>query len=96
MRRQTHAGQTSQNCPHRRRRFNNGVGLIPLGEYMRGSANGDADERPVQHDHHQWRRLLSVATRSHRRQWQTVMGNNPSFFIGDDLPVEQRPPRPRR
>ena len=61
---------------------------VPPGEFMRGSENGDADEQPVQ------RVTLSNGFYMGRHpvtqaQWQLVMGNNLSHFIGEDLPVEQ-------
>lgn len=67
-----------------------GFGLvwIPPGEFMRGSDNGDLDERPVQ------RVTLAQGFYMSRypvtqAQWLLVMGNNLSHFLGDDLPVEQ-------
>ena len=56
---------------------------------MMGSNDSDAysDEKPV----HQ----VTVSTFKigkypvTQKEWQAVMGNNPSYFKGDDLPVEQ-------
>ena len=61
---------------------------VPPGEFLRGSENGDADEQPVQrvtlnNGFYMGRNPVTQA------QWQLVMGNNLSHFIGDDLPVEQ-------
>jgi formylglycine-generating enzyme required for sulfatase activity len=61
---------------------------IPPGEFMRGSMNGDADEQPVQRvtiakGFYMGRHAVTQA------EWQIVMGNNLSHFIGGDLPAEQ-------
>ncbi|HEY5885141.1 MAG TPA: formylglycine-generating enzyme family protein [Pyrinomonadaceae bacterium] len=62
--------------------------FVPAGEFMMGSANGDADEKPVH------RVTISQGFYMGRyevtqSQWQTVMGSNPSDFKGDNLPVER-------
>ncbi|MBO6026489.1 MAG: SUMF1/EgtB/PvdO family nonheme iron enzyme [Bacteroidales bacterium] len=60
--------------------------LIKGGTFQMGDANGDADEKPV-HD-------VTVSsfymgeTEVTQALWKAVMGNNPSFFKGDNLPVE--------
>jgi len=65
-----------------------GLVWIPPGEFMRGSEDGDADEKPVQlvtfmNGFFMGRHPVTQA------QWRMVMGNNLSHFMGDDLPVEQ-------
>jgi formylglycine-generating enzyme required for sulfatase activity len=68
------------------------LGDIPLvrvegGTFKMGSANGEDDERPVH----------EVTVKSFyigkyevtRKEWVEVMGNNPSNWKGDNLPVEQ-------
>ena len=82
---------SSSNMPHTR---TNRTGiefvLIPPGSFMMGSTNGGADEKPV----HQV--TISQAFYIGRyevtqAQWQSVMGNNPSYFkdCGGNCPVEQ-------
>ena len=72
--------------------FRNSIGmefvLIPAGEFLMGSENGDDDEKPV--------RRVQISKPFYlgkypviQEQWQTVMGNNPSRFQGDlNRPVE--------
>jgi formylglycine-generating enzyme required for sulfatase activity len=66
--------------------------LIPAGEFDMGSPakeeNRVQDEGPVHH--------VNIPTAFYmgkyevtQKQWREVMGNNPSTFKGDDLPVEQ-------
>jgi formylglycine-generating enzyme required for sulfatase activity len=62
--------------------------LIPPGEFMMGSENGNADEKPVHR--------VTIGTGFYlgkyevtQAQWQAVMGNRPSYFKGDNLPVER-------
>ena len=62
---------------------------IPGGSFLMGSppGQGDADERP--------QRRVTIApfamgrTEVTQAQWFAVMGTRPSWFKGDDLPVEQ-------
>jgi formylglycine-generating enzyme required for sulfatase activity len=62
---------------------------IPAGSFMMGSANGDGDEKPVH------RVTISEGFYMGKyevtqAQWQTVMGNNPSYFKGcANCPVER-------
>jgi formylglycine-generating enzyme required for sulfatase activity len=67
---------------------------IPAGTFCMGSNNGSSDEQPVhqvtiKYSFYMGRFEVTQA------QWQSVMGNNPSFFKGDlaepyiKLPVEQ-------
>ncbi len=60
---------------------------IPAGSFMMGSNNGVYVEKPVH------KVIISQAfwmgrTEVTQAQWKAVMGNNPSNFKGDDLPVE--------
>ena len=63
--------------------------LIPAGEFLMGSANGDKDERPV----HTVRISQAFYLEKYevtQGQWEAVMGTNPSQFKGDPKrPVEQ-------
>ena len=57
------------------------------GTFMMGSDEGEADEKPVH----------SVTVNSFyiskyevtQKEWISIMGNNPSYFKGDNLPVEK-------
>lgn len=62
---------------------------IPAGTFLMGSYEGvgDEDELPV--------RNISITETFYmgiyevtQEQWKAVMGNNPSYFVGDNLPVE--------
>jgi formylglycine-generating enzyme required for sulfatase activity len=72
--------------------FRNGLGmefvLIPAGEFMMGSNNGDSDEKPA----HKVRISTPFYLGQYevtQREWQAVMGQNPSHFKGEaTLPVE--------
>jgi len=61
--------------------------LVEGGTFQMGSTNGDSDERPVH--------TLTVKTfymgkyEVTQKEWKEVMGNNPSEFKGDNLPVER-------
>ncbi len=61
--------------------------LIPAGDFLMGS-NQRKDETPVHR--------VTVSKPFYlgkypvtQRQWVKIMGNNPSYFKGDDMPVEQ-------
>ncbi|MGI8640025.1 MAG: formylglycine-generating enzyme family protein [Pyrinomonadaceae bacterium] len=61
---------------------------IPSGSFCMGSNNVEDDEKPVH------KVIISQAfwmgrTEVTQAQWKAVMGNNPGYFKGDDLPVEQ-------
>ena len=62
--------------------------LIPAGEFMMGSENGDSDEKPA----HRVRITKPFYLGKYevtQAQWQAVMGSNPSHFKGSgNLPVE--------
>jgi formylglycine-generating enzyme required for sulfatase activity len=72
-----------------RNRIGMGFVLIPDGEFQMGSTDGYDNERPVH--------LVRISKPFYlgkyevtQRQWQAVMGENPSHFMGNlDLPVEQ-------
>ena len=61
--------------------------LVEGGSFMMGSNDGDSDEKPI----HEvtvssfWISKYQVT----QREWQEVMGSNPSDFKGDNLPVEK-------
>jgi formylglycine-generating enzyme required for sulfatase activity len=62
---------------------------IPAGEFMMGSAKGGllGDQKPL----HKVRISKSFEMGKHevtQEQWQSVIGNNPSYFKGENLPVE--------
>ncbi len=76
--------------------FTNTIGMefvfIPAGEFDMGSPSGedrrDSDELP--------RHRVEIAKIFYmgkyevtQKQWRDVMGNNPSYFKGDNLPVER-------
>ena len=71
--------------------FNNSIGMkfvrVPAGSFDMGSNSGDGDEKPV-HGVTISRSFYLQATEVTQGQWRSVMGNNPSYFEGDDLPVE--------
>lgn len=61
---------------------------VPSGSFVMGSDKGAADERPA--------RRVTIRKGFYmgryeitQSQWRTVMGDNPSNFKGEDLPVEQ-------
>ncbi len=62
--------------------------LIPAGKFQMGSTTGESDEKPVH-----WVRISQPFYLGKyevtQAQWKTVMGSdNPSFFKGDNLPVD--------
>ena len=63
--------------------------MIPVegGTFRMGSANGESDEKPVHSvtlsDYYVGETEVTQAL------WKAVMGNNPSYFKGDNLPVER-------
>ena len=60
---------------------------IPGGSFQMGSNNGDSDEKPVHRVTVSSFYMLS--TEVTQRMWKEVMGNNPSNWKGDNLPVEK-------
>lgn len=63
------------------------LAFIPSGSFRMGSATGRSNERPV-HDVTISRSFWMGAYPVTQAQWQVVMGSNPSYFKGPDLPVE--------
>jgi len=60
-------------------------GKFRMGDIQGG---GDSDEQPVHEviiNNGFWMGKYEVT----QKQWQTIMSNNPSFFQGDNLPVEK-------
>jgi formylglycine-generating enzyme required for sulfatase activity len=60
---------------------------IDAGEFMMGSENGDADEKPV-HRVRISRPFEMGKFEVTQAQWEAVTGSNPSYFKGAKLPVE--------
>lgn len=60
---------------------------LPGGSFIMGSDNDNIEERPT---HAVTVRMIAMGKYEvTQKQWREVMGNNPSEFIGDDLPVEK-------
>ena len=59
---------------------------IPAGGFMMGSNDGEPREKPVHNVY--IKSFYMMTTEVTQAQWQAVMGNNPSRFKGDNLPVE--------
>jgi len=75
--------------------FTNSIGMdfvtIPKGDFDMGSTfneGGDRSERPV-HRVNIPKSFYMSKYEVTQKQWQEVMGDNPSQLKGDDLPVEQ-------
>jgi len=65
---------------------------IQPGEFMMGCSRGDADCIAPEQPSHRVRITRPFEIGAHevtQRQWQAVMGSNPSYFKGEDLPVER-------
>jgi formylglycine-generating enzyme required for sulfatase activity len=65
-----------------------GFVTISAGEFMMGSENGSAAEKPM----HRVRLSQPFEIGKYevtQAQWEAVMGNNPSYFKGGNRPVEQ-------
>ncbi|MCX5662050.1 MAG: formylglycine-generating enzyme family protein [Planctomycetota bacterium] len=65
--------------------------LIPAGKFLMGSPETEKWRlsNEVQHGVTISKSFYMASTPVTQAQWQTVMGNNPSLFDGDNLPVEQ-------
>jgi len=65
--------------------------LIPAGSFMMGSPSGeqDRDDDEKQHKVTLTNDFYIGKYEVTQAQWQAVMGNNPSYFKGANLPVEQ-------
>jgi formylglycine-generating enzyme required for sulfatase activity len=74
------------------REFTNSVGMkfvwIEPGSFQMGSQTGDDDERPM-HEVTLSQGFCLQVTEVTQRQWEAVMGSNPSYFKGPDRPVER-------
>ena len=62
--------------------------LIPAGTFQMGSEHGNDDEKPV-HTVRLSRPFYLGIYPVTQRQWEAVMGSNPSHFQGPEHPVEQ-------
>ena len=62
--------------------------LIHPGKFMMGSEKGWPDAKPV-HEVTITKPFYMGVYEVTQAQWKAVMGHNPSYFKGDDLPVEQ-------
>ncbi len=64
--------------------------LIPPGQFIMGSPQDEEWHRPdeVLHRVTLTKGFYMGATEVTQGHWKAVMGKNPSFFTGDDLPVE--------
>jgi formylglycine-generating enzyme required for sulfatase activity len=60
---------------------------ISPGKFMMGSKAGEKNEKPV-HEVVIIKNFEMQETEVTQHQWQKIMGNNPSSFIGADRPVE--------
>jgi formylglycine-generating enzyme required for sulfatase activity len=60
---------------------------IPAGSFQMGSTQGLSWEQPV-HTVHITRPFWIGKYEVTQAEWQAVMGTNPSFFVGPNLPVE--------
>ncbi len=73
----------------------NSIGIklmrIPKGKFLMGSPKTEEGWRKdeTQHEVTISQNFYMGATEVTQAQWQKVMGNKPSFFIGDELPVEK-------
>ncbi|MBV5313656.1 MAG: formylglycine-generating enzyme family protein [Prolixibacteraceae bacterium] len=63
-----------------------GMVLVEGGTYQMGSTSGETDERPHQVALSSFYLCKTEVTQA---QWVAIMGSNPSYFKGDNLPVEQ-------
>jgi formylglycine-generating enzyme required for sulfatase activity len=73
------------------REFTNSAGMkfvrIEPGSFQMGSQTGGANERPA-HEVTLSKGFYLQVTEVTQRQWEAVMGGNPSYFKGPDRPVE--------
>lgn len=60
----------------------------PAGTFMMGSNDGDDDEQPL-HKVTLTKGFWMAKTEVTQAQWKSVMENNPSYYEGDNLPVER-------
>ena len=75
------------------REFTNSMGMkfvrIEPGTFLMGSDSGDSDEEKPAHKVTLTKGFYMQMTEVTQKEWQAVMGDNPSSFKGPDLPVEQ-------
>jgi formylglycine-generating enzyme required for sulfatase activity len=57
------------------------------GTFQMGGIDGDSDEKPVHTV--TVKSFYMGRTEVSQKEWQEIMGNDPSYFKGDNLPVEQ-------
>ncbi len=69
-------------------RFGISFVLMPAGTFQMGSDRGEASEKPVHTVRLSQPFYLGLSPVT-QRQWEAVMGNNPSRFRGPEYPVEQ-------
>lgn len=85
-------GQRNETARTPRKASRNSIGMefvrIEPGSFNMGSDAGDTDEKPV-HQVTLTKGFELQTTEVTQAQWQAVMGNNPSAFKGQNLPVEQ-------
>ncbi len=88
------AGYSTSQQPNKQS-FTNNIGiklvLIPKGKFMMGSPETSLKriKSKTQHEVTISQAFYMGSTEVTQAQWQNVMGNKPSFFKGDELPVEQ-------
>ncbi len=66
--------------------------LIPSGEFLMGSPDSDKDARDEERPQHRVRITKPFYLGKYKmtqQQWAAVMGNNPSYFKGQENPVEE-------
>jgi formylglycine-generating enzyme required for sulfatase activity len=89
-----HASYSSSQQPNKES-FTNSIGikfvLIPKGKFLMGSPDSEVGRRTneTQHQVTISQSFYLGSTEVTQAQWQKVMGNKPSFFKGDELPVER-------
>jgi formylglycine-generating enzyme required for sulfatase activity len=83
-----HEAITLEKEPNRQSDLGFEWATIPQGTYLRGSNDGEADEQPVKRVSIASFKLLKYEVT--QKQWQAVMGDNPSRFkgCGANCPVE--------
>ena len=62
----------------------------PAGEFTMGSPSSESGPNSDEKQHHVTltKGFWMMETEVTQKQWKAIMGNNPSYFKGDDLPVE--------
>lgn len=76
--------------------FTNSIGmkfvLIPSGDFLMGCTHGDSqcdDDETPRHKVKITKAFYMTQYEVTQKQWKKIMGNNPSYFKGDNLPVER-------